>query len=63
MFSVHREGGLLVLQSLLIDKEELFHDEDENSTQHIPAECKDVLVKATDLLTDPVVPPAINARH
>jgi hypothetical protein len=25
MFSVHREGGLLVLQSLLADKEELFN--------------------------------------
>jgi hypothetical protein len=61
MFSVHREGGLLVLQSLLADNEELFYavndddDEDENFARHIPAECKDVLLKATDLLTDPVV--------
>jgi hypothetical protein len=64
LFSVPREGGLLVLKSLLADKGELFialNGVDEDA-RHIPAECKDVLAKATDLLTDPAVHPAIIAR-
>jgi hypothetical protein len=58
-----------VLQSLLAENEEQFYaqndddDEDVNFARHIPAECKDVLVKATDLLTDPVVPPPSLHTH
>jgi hypothetical protein len=38
LFSVHREGGLLVLDSLLADNEELFYalndDDDEERISH-----------------------------
>jgi hypothetical protein len=54
--SVHREGGLLALQSLLPANEELFYAFHENLSQRIPTEYKDMLVKATDLLADPMVP-------
>jgi hypothetical protein len=54
--SVHREGGLLALQSLLPANEELFYAFHENLSQRIPAKYKDLLVKATDLLADPMVP-------